>query len=81
MSHASCQSCGMPIDGGQYCQYCTDGDGKLYGFDETVTRMAEFMRRQDPSLTEEHARRKTLAHMAKMPAWQDHPRLKTLVSI
>jgi hypothetical protein len=71
----------MPIDGGQYCQYCTDGDGKLYGFDETVTRMAEFMRRQDPSLSDDQARRKTVAHMAKMPAWQDHPRLKTLVSI
>jgi hypothetical protein len=81
MCHASCQSCGMPIDGGQYCQYCADSDGKLHGFDETLTRMAEFMRRQDPGLAEDQARRRTIAHMAKMPAWQDHPRLKTLVSI
>ena len=81
MSQLSCESCGMPIDKGRYCQYCTDGDGKLFGFEETVARMSEFMRRQDASLTEDQARRKTLAHMARMPAWQDHPRLRTLSSI
>ncbi len=81
MSQPSCESCGMPIDRGRYCQYCTDRDGKLYGFEETVARMSQFMRTQDPNLTEEQARRQTLAHMAKMPAWRDHARLKTLSSI
>jgi hypothetical protein len=81
MSQASCDSCGMPIDQGRYCQHCADGDGRLHGFEETVARMSEFMRRQDPTLTEDDAHRRTVAHMAKMPAWRDHERLKTLLSI
>jgi len=81
MSQRSCDSCGMPIDKGRYCQYCTHSSGILYGFEETVARMSEFMRRQDPMLTEDQAHRKTLAHMARMPAWQDHPKLRTLSSI
>jgi hypothetical protein len=80
MSYANCQSCGMPINTGHYCQYCADSEGKLHGFDETVARMSQFMKRQDAKLTDEAARDQTLAHMAKMPAWQDHPKLKALVS-
>jgi hypothetical protein len=80
MSDTNCQSCGMSVSTGPYCQYCADSEGNLHGFDETVARMTEFMQRQDPSLTVEQARRQTIAHMAKMPAWRDHPRLKTLVS-
>ncbi len=81
MSEIHCQSCGMPIEIGRYCQYCVDTDGKLHTFEETVVRMSEFIRRQNPKLSEAEARRAVLAHMAKMPAWQDHPRLKTLISL
>ncbi len=76
MSFSNCQSCGMPIETGRYCCHCSDAQGTLHGFDETVARMAQFWRSQDPGLTEETARRKTLAYMATMPAWKDHPRLK-----
>jgi hypothetical protein len=76
MSHANCHSCGMPIESGKYCQYCSDGHGNLHGFDETVVRMAQFWRSQDQSLSAEAARKKTLAHMATMPAWKDHPKLR-----
>ena len=76
MSHANCQSCGMPIESGRYCQYCSDGHGNLHSFDETVARMAQFWRSQDQSLSTEAARQKTLAHMATMPAWKDHPKVK-----
>ncbi len=76
MSHANCHSCGMPIESGKYCQHCVDEKGHLQGFDETVARMAQFWRSQDATLTPEDARAKTLAHMATMPAWKDHPRVR-----
>ena len=76
MSHANCQSCGMPIESGKYCQYCSDGHGNLHGFDETVARMAQFWHSQDKGLSAGAAREKTLAHMATMPAWKDHPKLR-----
>ena len=77
MSYHNCQSCGMPVETGPYCVYCGDENGNLHGFDETVARMAQFYRRQDPKLGEAESRAKTMKHMATMPAWKDHPRLKT----
>jgi hypothetical protein len=74
-AHA-CDSCGMPIETGQYCQYCVDESGKLQGFEETVARMSQFMARQKPGLTAQDAKAQTLAYMANMPAWKDHPGLK-----
>jgi hypothetical protein len=75
MSHSNCQSCGMPISSGHYCQYCADSDGRLHGFAETVERMSQFMQSRDQTLSPEQARQATLAHMATMPAWQNHPEL------
>ncbi len=78
MSFSRCQSCAMPIETGHYCPHCADANGNLHGFDETVARMSQFWRSQDASLTDESARKKTLAYMAGMPAWKDHPKLKGL---
>jgi hypothetical protein len=80
MSHQQCQSCAMPIESGKYCQYCADEKGNLHSFDESVERMAQFMSRQTPGLSPEDAQKQTLAYMAQMPAWRDHPKLKTAAS-
>jgi hypothetical protein len=54
----------MPIESGSYCQYCADENGNLQPFEERFERMVQWMSRQ------------TLAHMAQMPAWRDHPKVK-----
>ena len=68
-----CQSCGMPIEDGMYCQHCTDEDGKLQAFDARFERMTQWVRRKEGALTEEQAEHKTLQYMATMSAWRDHP--------
>ena len=72
----NCQSCGMPIEDGTYCQYCTDEHGNLQTFDERFERMVQWMQRQEHAASREDAEKKTLAHMANMPAWRDHPRVR-----
>ncbi len=72
----NCQSCGMTIDDGTYCEHCTNDSGKLQSFDETHKRMAQWMLRQEQAATREEAEKKTLAYMATMPAWRDHPKVK-----
>jgi hypothetical protein len=66
----------MPVESGPYCQYCADDSGQLHGFEETVARMSQFWRQQEPGLSAADAEAKTLAYMADMPAWKDHPDLK-----
>ena len=73
---ASCQSCGLTIESGPYCEYCTDDTGALQSFDERVARMSQFMREREPTITPEDAKARTLAYMRNMPAWRDHPRVK-----
>ena len=34
MTTAACESCGMPIESGRYCGYCTDETGALQPFEE-----------------------------------------------
>lgn len=70
-----CKSCSMPIESGDYCQYCTDEDGRLHGFDETLERFIQFARGRDSSLDRTTAEANTLEFMARMPAWRDHPRV------
>ena len=76
MSQHHCESCGMPVEAGPYCQYCADESGKLHSFEESVRRMTAFMQSTDSSLTPQQAEEKTLAYMAGMPAWKDHPELR-----
>jgi hypothetical protein len=76
MSQHHCQSCGMPIETGPYCQYCADADGKLGSFESRLQGMTAFFMGQDPGLDRAEAERRTRAYMATMPAWKDHPALK-----
>ena len=72
-THA-CESCGMPIETGRYCGYCTDESGALQSFDERFERMAGWEARRHPEATRQEIERQTLDYMAPMPAWRDHPR-------
>ncbi len=75
MHEHHCESCGMPIESGPYCQYCVDEQGKLQAFDERFERMVQWQLRQKPNLARAQAERETLEYMAKMPAWREHPRV------
>ncbi len=75
MNKHSCQSCGMTIETGPYCEYCTDESGQLQQFDERFARMVQFIKRREEGLAQEAAEAKTLEVMATMPAWRDHPRV------
>jgi len=72
----NCDSCGMPIETGPYCNHCVDAHGKLQPFDERSERMVQWQMRQKPNLDRAQAEKDTLAYMARMPAWKDHPRVK-----
>lgn len=74
MSH-SCESCGMSIETGRYCPYCVDSQGQLQDFDTRFERMVQWALREDKSLDRAAAEQRTLAYMARMPAWAQHPRV------
>jgi hypothetical protein len=76
MSNQRCESCGMPIEAGPYCQYCSDADGKLHSFDKRLEGMIAFFMGREPGLDRAEAERRTRAYMATMPAWRDHPALR-----
>ncbi len=71
-----CQSCGMTIEDGTYCEHCTDESGNLQSFDERFERMVQWMQRQEEAASRAEAEAKTLAYMATMPAWRDHPKVR-----
>lgn len=68
-----CQSCGMPIDVGIYCEHCVDENGELQDFDTRFERMIAWQMRRGGSRADAEA--KTLDYMASMPAWANHPEL------
>ena len=72
----SCESCSMPIETGRYCTYCTDEKGNLQPFDERFERMIAWQARRTPDASRGDLEKATLAFMAKMPAWKDHPRVR-----
>jgi len=74
-SHA-CESCSMPIETGRYCQHCTDEGGQLQPFDERFERMIAWQQRRTPDASRAELEHATLAFMARMPAWKDHPRVR-----
>ena len=76
MSNKGCDSCGMPIEVGPYCQHCVDENGQLQGFEERFERMLQWQARREPNTSRAELERKTLAYMATMPAWQSHQRIK-----
>ncbi len=75
MTHP-CESCGMPIDNGTYCSHCVDANGQLQEFDTRFERMVQWALREDRQLSRDEAERRTLAYMARMPAWAQHPRVR-----
>lgn len=74
-STTPCQSCGMPVETGPYCRYCVDERGNLQTFEERFARMAQWMRRSTPELSQAEAEARALDSMATMPAWRAHPGL------
>ncbi len=70
-----CESCGMPIETGRYCVHCTDESGNLQSFDERFTRMVQWRRRRSPDADPADLEAQTLAYLATMPAWREHPRV------
>ena len=73
MSHA-CESCGMPIESGPYCQYCVDEAGALQDFPTRFERMVQWQERRGSPRAQ--AETETIAYMSKMPAWKDHPEVR-----
>ena len=76
MSEKKCESCGMPIESGPYCSHCVDASGKLQPFDERFERMIAWQQRKSPAASRAELEESTLAYMATMPAWKDHPRVR-----
>ncbi len=72
MSH-KCESCGMPIDSGQYCQHCVDESGQLQDFDTRFERMVQWQQRRGSP--RDKAEAETIVYMSTMPAWKDHPQV------
>ncbi len=70
MSH-KCESCGMPIEAGPYCQHCVDASGQLQDFATRFERMVAWQQRRGSPRAQ--AEQETIAYMATMPAWKDHP--------
>lgn len=70
-----CESCGMPIETGRYCEHCADASGNLMSFDERFARMVSWQARRNPGASRDQLERETLDYMATMPAWRDHPRV------
>jgi hypothetical protein len=72
----ACESCGLTIDNGCYCRHCVDAQGQLQDFDTRFERMLQWALREDTSLAHAEAEQRTLAYMARMPAWAQHPRVR-----
>ena len=77
MSH-KCESCGMAIENGIYCQYCVDENGALQDFATRFERMVAWQERRGSARSQ--AEQETIAYMATMPAWKDHPEVKARLS-
>jgi hypothetical protein len=65
----------MPIETGRYCEHCTDDNGDLQSFDERFERMVAWQASRQPGAPRTEVEAATLAYMATMPAWRDHPRV------
>ena len=73
---ARCESCSMPIESGRYCAHCVDADGNLQDFDTRFASMVSWQSRRNPQDPQSKIEADTLAYMATMPAWRDHPRVQ-----
>ena len=77
-----CLSCGMPLlqgsrrAGTDYCVHCTDDSGALQPYEERFERMTQWAMRKD-GLDRGVAEARTRDYMRGMPAWRDHPKLRS----
>jgi len=71
----TCESCGMPIETGRYCSHCTDETGHSSPLRKRFERMTAWQARRSPDTPRVEIERQTLAYMATMPAWRNHPRV------
>jgi hypothetical protein len=71
----NCESCGMPIQGGQYCAHCVDENGNLQPFEVRFEKMVAWVLKRTPEMPRVQAEINTRAHMRTLPAWTDHPAL------
>jgi hypothetical protein len=70
----------MPIETGRYCAHCVDASGALQPFDERFERMVAWEARRRPDATRDDLEESTLAYMATLPAWRNHPRVLAATS-
>jgi hypothetical protein len=68
----NCKSCGIPIENGCFCGYCTDDAGNLQAFEERFERMVQWTLRQGESMSQAHADDARLAR----PSRPRRPRLE-----
>ncbi|HVC74304.1 MAG TPA: hypothetical protein VNC85_11075 [Mycobacteriales bacterium] len=73
----ACESCGVPIETGRYCVHCVDADGSLQSFEDRFERMVGWQQRRQPQASRAELEAATRAYMATMPAWRDHPAVRT----
>ena len=73
----SCESCTMPIESGPYCVHCASSSGQLRSFEEIFERFRQWSKSREPELEGEALRRKVLDFMASVPAWRDHPEVRS----
>jgi len=66
----------MPIETGRYCVHCSNERGELQPFEERFARMVSWQQRRHPEQSRDEAEKATIAWMATMPAWRDHPEVK-----
>ena len=64
----NCESCGMPIEKGKYCQYCAP-NGKLKTMEEVRESWSNFVMKQE-GISKEEALKKVDEAMKKLPAWK-----------
>jgi hypothetical protein len=72
----NCESCSMPIETGRYCPHCVDEKGDLQAFETRFERMLSWAARKSPGKSRATLEAETLAFMAKLPAWKDHPKVR-----
>lgn len=73
---ATCDSCSMPIETGSLCEHCVDEQGHLQSFEVRFARMTDWQARRHPEQPRERIEADTIAYLATMPAWRDHPEVR-----
>ncbi|MGB9675292.1 MAG: zinc ribbon domain-containing protein [Candidatus Nanoarchaeia archaeon] len=62
-----CESCGMSIKTGKYCEFCAP-NGTLLPLSELIEKMVKAITKKQ-GVEEEVALKRVISHLRKMPAW------------